>query len=112
MKLVATFRERFNETIKERNLTARDVAYKTNITEATISRYLSGKMEPKIHYLHLIANALNVSPIWLMGYDIEKDKQSKLKEEINFLMNNLNESQLEDVAKFIKTFLLKWGDNT
>lgn len=107
MKLVATFRERFNETIKERNLTARDVAYKTNITEATISRYLSGKMEPKIHYLHLIANALNVSPIWLMGYDIEKDKQSKLKEEINFLMNNLNESQLEDVAKFIKTFLLK-----
>lgn len=107
MKLVATFRERFNETLKERNITAREVAYKTNITEATISRYLSGQIEPKIHYLHLIANALNVSPLWLMGYDIDKDKQSKLKEEIDFLVNKLNEKQLEDVIKFINTFLLK-----
>ena len=107
MKLVATFRERFNEVVKERNITAREIAYKTNITEATISRYLSGKMEPKIHYLHLIANALNVSPLWLMGYDVDIDKQSKLKEQVKYLMDKLNEKQLEDVIKFINTFLLK-----
>ena len=105
MKLVATFRDRLQETLDDKKMTARDLAYKSNINEGTISRYLAGKNEPKIHYLYLISKALFVSPVWLMGYDVDKSP-NETKDRIASKLENMTDSQLSDVEKFIDTFIL------
>lgn len=55
----------------------------TQIDRGTINNYLTGKYEPKQDKLSIIADALNVDPVWLMGYDVpmerEKDTPDKLK---------------------------------
>ena len=57
----------------------------TGIYKGTINNYLLGKYEPKQDKLEKIADALNVSPVWLMGYDVpmERDKNTPEKLELN-----------------------------
>lgn len=105
MELVSTFRERLESSLKERKMSARELAYKSNINEGTISRYLSGKNEPKIYYLHLISNALHVSPVWLMGYDTTKEP-NYIKDKIVYKLDKMSESQLKQLNTFIDTFIL------
>lgn len=57
----------------ERGLTMTDLAKMTGISRSTISRYLSGKVEPKQNSIGLIADALHVNPVWLMGLDVSPD---------------------------------------
>lgn len=39
-----------------------------------MSQYISGAFEPKNDRLYLIAQALDVNPVWLMGYDVPMEK--------------------------------------
>lgn len=50
-----------------KNISQKDLADMTGITEATISRYINGTREPKGSLLRLIADRLNVSVDYLMG---------------------------------------------
>lgn len=50
----------------EREMTAADIARKTGMTQATLSRYINGKRIPKINSVIKIAKALNVSIELLM----------------------------------------------
>lgn len=38
-----------------------------SISTASISQYLSGRYTPKSDKIYIIAQALNVSPVWLIG---------------------------------------------
>ena len=49
----------------EREMTAADIARKTGMTQATLSRYINGKRTPNINSVIKIAKALNV-PIELL----------------------------------------------
>ena len=60
---------RLKEAMRKRGLTARELANKSNISEASISRYLSGKLVPKQGTIQALAKALAVDPVWLLGYD-------------------------------------------
>lgn len=60
---------RLKEAMQKRGLTARELANKSNISEASISRYLSGKLIPKQATIQALAKALGVDPVWLLGYD-------------------------------------------
>lgn len=70
MEKVDSFRNRLNYAMKLRNVKAADLSRKTNISESTISQYRSGYTEPKRKKLGILADALNVSPAWLMGLDV------------------------------------------
>lgn len=50
------------------NLSQKELAQKTNITEAAISRYVQGKRIPNAQSIIQIAEATNVSPSWILGY--------------------------------------------
>ena len=54
-----------------------ELCEKTKIPKSAISQYLSGAFEPKQDRLHIIANALDVDPVWLMGYDVPMERQEK-----------------------------------
>ncbi len=53
--------------LTQRGLTQAKLAEMTSMTEATISRYLSGTHVPNIEYTAIIAEALNVSIDFLLG---------------------------------------------
>ena len=62
--------DRLQEAMSIRGLRAVDIVEKTGIPKGTISYYISGKTEPKSDRLYLIAQALDVSEAWLLGYDV------------------------------------------
>ena len=55
----------------EREMTAADIARKTGMTQATLSRYINGKRIPRINSVIKIAKALNV-PIELLMKGVDE----------------------------------------
>jgi transcriptional regulator with XRE-family HTH domain len=47
-----------------------DLAHETGLSHSTISRYLSGAVEPRQAAIIKLAKALNVSEWWLYGYNV------------------------------------------
>ena len=79
--LVDTFANRLSYALTKRNMKAIELSEITNIDKSKISSYMSGRYKAKTDGLKIIADALNVSPVWLMGYDVpmEKDADNLLK---------------------------------
>ncbi len=61
------FTERFSALIKERGISQKELALKTNLTESAVSRYMNGDRVPKGAILLNIANALETSTEYLKG---------------------------------------------
>ena len=55
----------------ERKMTAADIARKTGMTQAALSRYINGKRTPNINSVIKIAKALNV-PIELLMKGVDE----------------------------------------
>ena len=47
-----------------------------------MTTYMSGDYEPKQDRIYLIAQALNVSEAWLMGYDVPMSRNTPGKQEL------------------------------
>ena len=67
---MANTNERIKEALALRGMTAADLSRKTGIGKGLISRYLHGEVVPKQSKIAVIARALEVSPAWLLGYDV------------------------------------------
>ena len=87
MGIVATTAERLKEIMAERGLRQSDIIelakpfmliYDEQLTRPDISQYCSGKVAPSQGKIFLLANALNVSEAWLMGYDVPRERKSVL----------------------------------
>lgn len=63
-------RERIREALATRGMTASDLSKKSGIGKGSISKYLKGLVTPKQSAIGSMAKALDVSPAWLMGYDV------------------------------------------
>lgn len=63
------FKDRFNEALNIKNISPAELSKKTGISESTISQYRSGYSKPKKERLEIIAKALSVNPVWLMGFN-------------------------------------------
>lgn len=66
-------KERLNEALKVRGMTAAELAAKSGLNKSSVSRYLSGENVPRSLAIGKMAGALNVSPAWLLGYDLTMD---------------------------------------
>ena len=56
-----------------RGMSAAELSRRSGVDKAAISRYLSGAVKPKSEPLVALASVLKVSPIWLLGVDMEPD---------------------------------------
>ena len=68
---------RIAKALSIRGMRQADLCEKTKIPKSAISQYISGAFEPKQDRLYLIAQALNVDPVWLMGYDVPMEKKAQ-----------------------------------
>ena len=69
------FIKRLNSILQKRNLSQADLSKMTGIRSSSISDWLNGKYEPKQDKISIIADALNISPVWLIGYDDDSVSQ-------------------------------------
>jgi len=67
--------KRLAKALKDAGLRQRELAQKANITESSVSHYINGRYTPSKEVAEAMAKVLNVSPAWLMGFDVpEKNK--------------------------------------
>lgn len=95
--------DRIKNRRNELMMSYQDLADKTGLSKSTLQRYETGSIKNMpIDKLGILANALNVNPVWLMGYDVEKfleteNKITNLSKEETKLLENFN--KLNDLGK-------------
>jgi transcriptional regulator with XRE-family HTH domain len=79
LKRNALTRDRIREAMEAAGKTQADLVRATGLNRGTISRYLSGEVEPRQSATHKLAQALNVSEMWLWGYDVPQVRTTEQK---------------------------------
>ena len=118
----ATIAERLREALIAAGKKQADLVRETGLDRGSVSSYLSGKYEPKQKAIYKMAQALNVSESWLLGYDVpmartlEQKKNDelaklvvKLRTDADFYntvaaLAKLNEKQYRGVQQLIAAF--------
>ena len=77
--------KQIKKQLEKNNMSQRELAKKTGITEVTISRYVSSERVPKATEIVKIANALNCSCDYLLGLQDELSKETKMETAIHNL---------------------------
>lgn len=99
------FKERFSALLKERNMTQREVANVTNLTESAVSHYMKGDREPKGAILLNIANALGTTTDYLSGRTNEvksENAYNEVNQAYQLIARNAKNMTAEDKARFAK----------
>ena len=68
---------RIKKALSIRNMKQSELCEKTKISKSVLSEYISGVYEPKQDRIFLLSQALNVDPVWLMGFDVPMEKEDK-----------------------------------
>lgn len=76
---VSSTPERLREAMELSGKKQVDLVRSTGIDKGSISNYLSGRYEPKQEAIYKLALALNVSEMWLWGYDVPMERSSEQK---------------------------------
>ena len=71
------FINRLKSIMSERKITQSELSKRTGIRQSSISDWLNGRYEPKQDKIYLLAQALGVSPSWLLGYDETTSNQTE-----------------------------------
>ena len=77
VEIVASTHDRLLEAFNDKNIKQADLVRLTGIDKGSISLYMSGKVTPKGDKLYKLAVALGVTPEWLSGFNVPKDKSAK-----------------------------------
>lgn len=84
MTIIETFANRLQKAMNYANMKQVDLVNKTGLDKTLINKYLAGIMKAKQDKLTILADALNVNEVWLMGYDVpmERDLNSYKVDEL------------------------------
>ena len=79
MERIATTSDRLTEAMRDVGKKQIDLSRETGLSHSTISRYLSGAVEPRQDATHKLAVCLGVSELWLWGYNVPKSRTAEQK---------------------------------
>lgn len=85
MESIYKIRERLNEALYMRGMTAAELANASGINKSSLSRYLTGENIPRSKAIGKMAQALNVSPAWILGYNVTIDGKTVIEIDLNKL---------------------------
>ncbi|EEG89645.1 transcriptional regulator [Coprococcus comes ATCC 27758] len=115
---------RLKQLMQERSLKQVDILemtkpycakYDVKMNKSDLSQYVSGKVEPNQDKLFVLSRALRVNEAWLMGFDVEKEKEFSGKEaskDIDLIQkfSLLNKRDQEIVMNMIDSMLKRSED--
>ena len=117
---MAEIKNRLSEALYLRSMRQVDLAERTGLTQSQINSWKRNRWQPKQEALYKMAKVLDVSELWLAGYDVpmerpvEQKKMDDLAEIIHKLRNNnkyvdimnyiikLDDTQLETVELMLE----------
>lgn len=76
---MAELKDRLQQALDRKGWKAVDLVEKTGVPKGAISYYLAGRSKPKADRLYIIAQALDVSEAWLLGYDVAMNRTDDQK---------------------------------
>ena len=84
-------RNRIREALQIRNMKQVELSEKTGIAKGTINNWLNQRYQPKQKSLLSLAKALDVSEMWLAGYDVpmERPVLQKKSDELAQLIHSI-----------------------
>jgi len=121
-KRVDTTANRIKIAMNKAGMKQADIVRQTGIDKGAMSNYVKGKYEPKQDVIYKIARCLDVSEMWLWGYDCNMERPAmqknndtiadiviRLRTDSEFLsvvesLNNLDEEQLRSVKQMLSAF--------
>lgn len=74
MQIVDSFKNRLKLAMDKRGIKQVDLVEKTKLDKTLINKYLSGATNARQKKLTLLADALKVNEVWLMGYDVPMER--------------------------------------
>lgn len=95
---IASVADRLRKAMAITGKTQADLSRETKISKATLSRYLSGKFEPKQIAISKMAIALNVSEMWLWGCDVPMERATKKAAPIGGSGQSVAKAKLFEIA--------------
>lgn len=122
LKMKVTTSDRLRYLMETRNLRQADILdmiqpycqkYGVKIPRNALSQYVTGKVLPKQDKLTILGLALNVSEVWLMGYDVPMDRENSApsyvsgteRNEIATLFASLTEENQRRLLDFAQVLL-------
>lgn len=112
-ELVATFEERLAYAMSLRGKRQIDLANHFGWSRSTVSQYCDPKIsyKPKADRMYRIADYLNVSPVWLMGYDVPMSGMSE-REKLVDMIGNMDTGTLTRVLAYVEGISAMQKDST
>lgn len=110
MQIVDTFQNRLKTAMRIRNFKQVDLVEKTKLDKSLINKYLSGVSNARQSKLTILADALDVNEVWLMGYDVSMERELKEEQNNNFRYashngintDGLDEEDIEEINRFVE----------
>lgn len=120
MEMAETFKERLKKAMSIRGISSAELARKADLSKAQISQYTRGVYEAKQNALGSLAQALDVSEAWLMGYDVPMERVTQKPktedEQLAFALwgddPSITAEDIADVRRFAEFLKLNKGRKT
>ena len=101
-KIMENFTFRLNKAINLRNIKPIELSQKSGINKSKISSYMSGRYKAKQDGVYQLAEALDVNPAWLMGYDVPMEKEIEMKKDLKFCGGKVNLKRTFPILGLVK----------
>nr|DAN59955.1 MAG TPA: bifunctional HTH-domain containing protein/aminotransferase [Caudoviricetes sp.] len=72
--------DRIKEALNLRDMKPIELVEQSGVKKSALSQYMSGKITPRQKALNSMAKVLDVSPAWLMGFDVPMEREDILKD--------------------------------
>ena len=76
MSKIESCGKRIDEALTIRNMKQAELCKLANVPKSSLSLYIKEAYEPKQDKIYAMAKVLNVSDMWLMGYDVPMKTES------------------------------------
>ena len=99
-------RNRIREALALRNMKQVELCEKTGIKKSSVNNWLAQRWQPKQDALMKMARVLDVSEMWLAGYDVPPDRpiEQKKSDELAQLIHSIrSDEDLKDLILSICT---------
>ena len=95
-------KDRLNEAMQKRGITATELAKLTGLNKSSVSRYLTGENIPRSLAIGKLAQALRINPAWILGYDVPMDEGVP---PIQINVEKLNEANKERLQAYYQALI-------
>ena len=76
--------KRLRKAIGKAGISACELARRSGVSKYSISQYTNAKHSPSNHTAYAMAQVLDVSPAWLMGFDVPMNEELKASDSAEY----------------------------